>query len=610
MKRFLKRLSLGFLALVASAGIYYAVNYNLTWDNFGVVEDGKIYRCGQLDEGSLKEITEKYKIKTIVSLRGGPPQFEKDFASAHGIQVFAFRMSARTEPSDEEIEKCLEIINDPENQPILLHCRGGADRTGLIIALQRVLYAGWNLSDAETEMSYYRNLPFFTPMPRQKLRQYVLEKAVIDHKSDNVVSNTGIFRAAADKEIITPNGQPTLAGFMPKRLSLGVHDDLYARCLVIECPSGERLAIVALDLVGFIRYDVLQVRKEIREKGILHPDFLIITSTHQHSGPDPIGIWGRFFAVPPNISGSGRDETYLASVRSKIVALVERTITKLEPAKLETIEASGEGFSKNIRLEKEIDHSLVTLKLTGKNGTIATLINFGVHPESYRSDNQLITADFPGQLVQKMEAEWGGTALFVNGLLGAMVSVRTGDLSIENPTAEQRAEGTSAGLTKRITEATPSSKPMDFSNGYLRIRKKLIKVQLDNFYFQEGMKLGVIPYNSDTVTENQEVIVEIGIVDLGNLRILLVPGEMQPKLGLVIKEMTGAKMIFGLANDEIGYIIPTEDFYKEVWNQKKGKMVDVYKYERTMTLSPQLGRLIYEGFEELMKHDLRPTTNK
>ncbi|TSC82534.1 MAG: Neutral/alkaline non-lysosomal ceramidase [Parcubacteria group bacterium Gr01-1014_19] len=602
MKRWLKRLSLGFLVLVAGTGIYYIASYNISWNNFGVVEDGKIYRCGQLNEKSLKEITNKYKIKTIVSLRGGPPQMEKDFAAANGIQVFAFRMSARTEPKDEDIEKALEIISNPINQPVLVHCRGGADRTGLILALHRVLHQGWNLSDAEAEMSYYRNLPFFTPMPRQKLRQYVLEKAVIDHKLLNATGTNGGFRAAADKEIITPKGQPTLAGFSPKRLSLGVHDDLSARCLVIECPTGEKLAIVSLDLVGFIRYDVLQVRKEIRERGILNPDFLIICSTHQHSGPDPIGIWGRFFAVPPNISGSGRDETYLAGVREKIVSLVKRTIAKLEPAKLEIIEASGEGYSKNIRLEKEIDQSLMTLKITGDNGTIATLVNFGVHPESYRQDNQLITADFPGQLVQKLEKEWGGTAIFVNGLLGAMVSVRTGNLGIENPTAEQRAEGTAVGLTKRITDADPKKTELNFSNGYLRIRKKLIKIPLDNFYFQEGMKLGVIPYSSDTVTENQEVIVEIGIVDLGDLRILLVPGEMQPKIGLRIKELTGAKMIFGLANDEIGYIIPTEDFYKKVTHPKKGE-VDVYRYERTMSLSPKLGQLIYEAFRELTSRD-------
>ncbi len=599
MRRWLKRLGFGFLTLVVGLGIYYAANYNLTWDNFGVVAEGKIYRCAQLDGESLKEIAEKYKIKTIISLRGRPPQLERDFAAGHDIQVFDFQMSAREAPKDADLERCLAIINDPANQPVLIHCRGGADRTGLMIALQRVLHQGWNLSDAEAEMSYYRNLPFFTPMPKQKLRQYVLEKAVIDHKIQNAGGNTEVFRAAADKEIITPKEQPPLAGFDPKRLSLGTHDDLYARCLVIECPTGEKMAIVSLDLLGFIRYDILQVRKRIRERGIMNPDFLIICSTHQHSGPDPIGLWGRFIAIPPNISGSGRDETYLASVREKIVSLVERTSTKLESAQFETIETSGEGYSKNIRLEKEIDNSLVALRIFGESGTIGSLVNFGVHPETYRHDNQLITADFPGQLVQKLEKEWGGTALFVNGLLGAMVSVRTGNLGIPNPSAEQRSEGVGAGLTKRITDADPKKTELDFSNGYLRIRKKLIKIPLDNFYFQEGMKLGVIPCNSDTVTENQEVIVEIGIVDLGDLRILLVPGEMQPKLGLAIKEMTGAKMIFGLANDEIGYIIPTEDFYKTTWSDKKGKMIDVYEYERKMSLSPQTGRLIYEGFREL-----------
>ncbi len=168
-----------------------------------------------------------------------------------------------------------------------------------------------------------------------------------------------------------------------------------------------------------------------------------------------------------------------------------------------------------------------------------------------------------------MEKEFGGVGLFTNGLLGAMVSCRTDLVRDNHPTAPERANGMGEGLTKRIVDAKSAMKSVDLSGG-LRVRRKTVSIPLDNFYFQEGMKTGVIPHNSDILTGNRKVLTEVGIIDIGDLHILIVPGEMQPKLGLEIKKLTGAKMIFCLANDEIGYIIPSEDFYKMTVD-KKGK---------------------------------------
>lgn len=612
MKRRLILSACFLLTTLLSVGIYCITNYNTADYNFDVVREGKIYRSGQPDETLLKIMVSEYKVKTIISLRGNPPDFEREFAKTNNIRLVPMKMSARKAPSNEQIEQFLEITKDPSNYPIWVHCKGGADRTGLMIALVRVVQEGWNLSDAEKEMSFHRNISFFTPMPKQKLREYVKDNAYWKTESGGLKDGTEGLKAAADKEIITPTGQVPLAGFSPKRLATDQYGELYARCLVIECPTGERVAFVTLDLIGFIRYDVLEVRREIRERGILDPNSLIICSTHQHSGPDMIGIWGRsVLPLAPNIAGSGRNEEYIAGVRSKIVALVERTISKLEKAELSVIEASGEGYSRNIHMLKELstspdsgglDVSLVTLIARGENGTIATLTNFGVHPETFRANQQILSADFPGALTEHMENEFGGTALFANGLLGAMVSCRTKLVfRKENPNAEDRANALGGGLTQRIVEKASSETKLNYLDRYLRIRKKIVTLPLENFLFQEGMKTGIIPNNGDVLTDENEVMTEVGIVDIGNVRILLIPGEMQPTLGLKIKKLTGAKMVIGLANDEIGYIIPTEDFYKFGIEDPADGPVDLYKYERTMSLGPKTGDKIYEAFEELMK---------
>jgi hypothetical protein len=84
-----------------------------------------------------------------------------------------------------------------------------------------------------------------------------------------------------------------LAGFGTDRLATGKHDDLWARALVVEF-GARRLAIVSVDLLGYYSnadyYGAIEVRKGLGPKlGIRE---VLITSTHNHQGPDTVGIWG------------------------------------------------------------------------------------------------------------------------------------------------------------------------------------------------------------------------------------------------------------------------------------------------------------------------------
>ena len=80
-----------------------------------------------------------------------------------------------------------------------------------------------------------------------------------------------------------------IAGFGNKRAANGIHDDTWARTMVID-DGKTRLAIVVLDAIGFMNDDVIDVRKRIHgEAGVT---YTIITSTHTHEGPDFLGLWG------------------------------------------------------------------------------------------------------------------------------------------------------------------------------------------------------------------------------------------------------------------------------------------------------------------------------
>ena len=80
-----------------------------------------------------------------------------------------------------------------------------------------------------------------------------------------------------------------IAGFGNQKPANGVHDDVWARVVVMD-DGDTRLALVSLDAIGFRHDDVVDIRKLIpAEAGI---DYAIISSTHTHESADLIGIWG------------------------------------------------------------------------------------------------------------------------------------------------------------------------------------------------------------------------------------------------------------------------------------------------------------------------------
>lgn len=399
------------------------------------------------------------------------------------------------------------------------------------------------------------------------------------------------FRAATGLAIITPAVNLPMGGFNINRVSIGVHDDLYARCVILQCPEGPPLVLVALDFVGFIRYDVVMVKKVLAEEKDFDTDQIFIFATHQHSGPDTVGIWGDSPLPLPPLVRSGRNESYMREVRGKIIQLIKDTNRKLEEAQIFFASADAPGFSKNRRMPRELDTKISSLFVRGRWGTIATLVNFGCHPEGLDRDNQLITADFPGYLVRRIEEKIGGTAIFVNGLLGGMVSISSEKLENKKSGFPQAEE-----LGRKLADTLLSSCSETYRlDCHLRVQTKVVSIPLENVGFHEAFKLGVIPNIPETFDQRSgKVLTEVSIVTLGNVHLVMVPGEMIPGLGMKIKNWIVEKqpgvtpVVCCLANDEIGYILPSEDFF-----------TPLYKYEHTMSLGQKTGDIICETLKTM-----------
>jgi protein tyrosine/serine phosphatase len=136
MKKLL-RFGLFFLFSLAILVAFW-FNYIRYGGNFHKVSN-EVYRSAQPYSFNLPKWQEKYHFKTILNLRGEKPnkewyEYEKRFAKEHNITLINFKISDKKVQSIKTMQKIIDIIKTSK-KPILIHCRAGADRTGLASAL-------------------------------------------------------------------------------------------------------------------------------------------------------------------------------------------------------------------------------------------------------------------------------------------------------------------------------------------------------------------------------------------------------------------------------------------------------------------------------------------
>lgn len=108
----------------------------------------------------------------------------------------------------------------------------------------------------------------------------------------------GFTRAKINPDLSDPQRPVYLAGFGQNRRASSIHDDLWAIACVVD-DGYARLGIVALDAIGIFHDDVVRVRQRLSKD--LRLDYIVVCSTHNHSMPDLLGLWG------PNPLRSGVD---------------------------------------------------------------------------------------------------------------------------------------------------------------------------------------------------------------------------------------------------------------------------------------------------------------
>lgn len=124
--------------------------------NFHTVAAGKFYRGGQPKAGGLSRLA-SLGVKTIINLRDDDSHAveEEREARSLGMRYFNVPLSLGGRPAVKRVEEVLALVEAPQNQPAFVHCRKGADRTGVVAGAYRVSRDGWSAEQAQREADEY-----------------------------------------------------------------------------------------------------------------------------------------------------------------------------------------------------------------------------------------------------------------------------------------------------------------------------------------------------------------------------------------------------------------------------------------------------------------------
>ncbi len=374
-----------------------------------------------------------------------------------------------------------------------------------------------------------------------------------------------------------------LGGFSYNRPATDVNDPLWARAVALR-NNGVTVVLVSLDSVGIFQDRFIGMRKAL-DPG-LGVDHVVFSSTHTHAAPDTMGLWSYQYVI------DRLDEAYMALLHGQTVAAIEEAVRNLEPAEAHyaQVEIAPEGFVRDSRKPIVYDTVLGCIRFTSQDSgdTIATVMNWGNHPEGLDGSNTVITSDFPHYWREAVEnglpepngmEGLGGMSVFFQGMCGGLMTPlgievphRSGERSVSENTFE-KAKYLGENLAIRTVEALTGPDVRTMERPRLGFAGKTVYVPIETSHFRWAVKLGVLHpgwFWGDARTE-------INVIRLGEVEILTTPGELYPEIGdggvespdgadfpgepveiPPLREAMGGELnlIFGLANDAIGYIIP------------------------------------------------------
>lgn len=451
----------------------------------------------------------------------------------------------------------------------------------------------------------------------------VLPEGEFDYLSE---AKSEFFTLGFGKTVIMPpdiNARPFyVAGYRGNNPATGILDDLMAKAVWIDDNSGRGgVVFVSTDTIGLFKYDtdiIKESLKNFKEKTGCRE--IVICSTHDHAAIDTMGLWGPTIGkkIPKK---TGRDSEFCEIVRQGVKKAVELAYEDRREGDLFWGSKDvPDDWQRDSRLPIVRSTLMTRLRFVPKDGSREVhMLNFASHSESLLGKNSKVSADFPAHIAKRIMEKTGAETAYFVGAVGGLISM--------HPMHEDNEKSTVITGEKLADVALSIDNEKKLEPKINFIRQELY-VEAENYVLIAAAKINLIPSVPRDIGKgsiNMGLLTEMSYYEIGDFKALFVPGEIYPELVyggyLSAEESAEGKdssenpmpladiaedrglVVFGLANDEIGYIVSPNDFmlHSELpYIDQVVDRLDRRHYEETNSLGPNTAHIIADTFTKMI----------
>ena len=407
-----------------------------------------------------------------------------------------------------------------------------------------------------------------------------------------------------------------IAGYNTAMEITDVLDYCEARAAWID-NGGKGLLLIGIDCIALDSGVVETIRKSL--SNMENCASIHVYATHTHAGADTLGLWG-----PTAVDG--KNSAYMERLIEAAKAAGHAAAKDRKAGKLYygAVETDAEDMLRDSRIPDVFDANLHQLRFESENGERGLRMFFyTAHAESLRSVNSKLSRDYPGLLCDTVSEKTGDDTMFMPGAVGGLLMTRefvpTGMQSL----AEENLRITGEKIAAYALSIQPENERELAPK--LALSTAYFEVPLDNTGFLLFRFLGILSNRAakGKGATGYKVETELSVLQLGDVTAALIPGEIFPELvyggaygdankdginptplcEIANEYGAGTLLVIGLANDELGYIVPPSDFLLNEDMPYIEKTMD-YKgenhYEETNSVGPQCAGIIAEAFYAAM----------
>lgn len=412
-----------------------------------------------------------------------------------------------------------------------------------------------------------------------------------------------------------------IAGYNTNNPAKGILDDMLAKAVYIDDNTGRGGVIIcAIDCVGISRSDINDIRQKVIESGeIPSLKSINICATHSHSAVDTQGLWGKAFY------SDGKNDDFMIELKEKTASAIIDAYRERKNGNLYFGTIEAEGLQTDTRTPVDFDSTITSIRFSPfDKGNDTYIVNYACHAEMLGSLTNVISADFPAYMTKEINEKTGGAnVIFLNGAIGGLITGSEFDSFLKGDLAECIDYTKEYG--KNVADLILKIDNEKEIAPLINIKTKTVSVLCENTALLLARYIGVL--NNDISIDNNSVsiITEVSYMELGSRQIgvYMIPGELYPELESgnflsaedsankteatykALSEMNRCEhnFVIGLCNDEIGYIIPENDFLLHEWLPYFNIPYDSFDrkhYEETNSVGPKTAGALLEAMDSLI----------